>query len=91
MVVEIRSVKSACIGALDGHSDIAIANAGVSLSCNGSESLGFGGLSEDTDIRLDNTEVKGKVQNKFNKVTLTKKERIVTNDGVIRLTGADSI
>jgi hypothetical protein len=43
----------------------------------------------DTDIRFENTEIKGKVTNDFNRITLTSRDRISGKDGAIRLTGAD--
>ena len=89
MTVEVRSAKSVCIGSMDGYSKIGVENAGLTVSCNGKESLGFGGYSMDTDIRFENTEIKGKVTNDFNRITLTSRDRIAVKDGAIRLTGAD--
>ena len=59
----------------------------MTVSCNGNESYGLGGLSGDTDIRLENTEIKGRVQNDLNRFTLAEKERIFIHDGAIRLDG----
>ena len=85
IVVEVRSVKSVCIGALEGYSKIDVEHAGITIACNGDESFGLGGLSADTDIRLENTEIKGKVQNNAKRITLAEKERIHIHDGAIRL------
>lgn len=91
IIVEIRSVKSVCIGSMDGYTKVDVKNAGVTVSCNGTECLGFGGFSGDADISFENTEIKGKVMNRYEKVTLADKERIRVVDGAFRLTGAEPI
>ena len=84
-------MKSVCIGAMEGYSHVDINHAGATLSCNGNESLGLGGLTGDCDICLDNTEIKGKIKNQYNKVTLASADRITVKDGAFRLTGADPV
>ena len=90
ILVQARAVKSVCIGAWDGYSEIEIEHAGVTINCNGEDSLGLGGHTNNTKISLDNTEMKGKVKNRYNRVTLAEKENIRIQDGAIRMEGIES-
>lgn len=90
ILVQARAVKSVCIGAWDGYSEIEVDHAGITLGCNGDDSFGLGGCTSNTKITLENTEVKGTVKNRVNRVTLAEKENIRIHDGAIRMEGLES-
>ena len=55
--VNIKGERSVALGAMEGKSDIAVTQAGISLTVNGKQALGAGGFTRDTSVRLETTEL----------------------------------
>lgn len=81
--VDLRSHYSTCLGTLHGRSDIKFEYAGVRLENAGKESLAFGGVDQETHIRLESADTRVELHNNVGVETYAKDEDIVINNGRI--------
>ena len=83
--MSIRADSSTCMGALGGKSRIYSAFVSVNLHNAGKNALAFGGMSDDTDLVLNNADTRVDLHNLIGVDTYAKQDRIRIINGRINI------
>ena len=73
--INVRSDNSSAFGSLEGSSDIRIHSAAVRYKAAGMEAYIFGGKNPDSDVHVDNTDFKVRMETIEGGVTSASRER----------------
>lgn len=83
--IDLRSHHSTCLGTLHGRSDIRFEYAGVHMENAGKESLAFGGVEQETHIRIESADTRVELHNNLGFDTYAKDEDINITNGRMRV------
>ncbi len=83
--LNIMADDSTCFGALHGYSDIDLSDTHLKIETSGKNALAFGGYSEDTKIKLSNSDVSVKIRTSLQKETLAAEENYSVSNSRFRL------
>ncbi|MBQ1488273.1 MAG: EAL domain-containing protein [Lachnospiraceae bacterium] len=82
--VNLRAERAACLGAMNGKTVINVQNASFQTICNGHDAFAFGCNSPDTQIRLENGEIRADVWNESGWITKADVENFYYKNGRLR-------